>query len=685
MSDPSRTPMLRVRFLLIHINTDKGVFGTRQNFYDGLNVIRAENYAGKSQLVQSIMYALGMEGMQGPSHAVPLAHAMTDYLEYKENGKEKTAKVIDSMVSLEIENGKGKFLTVQRAIAGDRNRHLMTVYEGRAITKKEALSTVRDYYVREGGAATNELGFHRRLKDFVGWELPMAPRFNEPECPLYLETIFPLLYVEQKLGWGRLPARYPTWLGIRDVGRRTVEFILGLEAYATAIERAAVNEEIKRLKRDWSNARTQAERSGSAIAGIVRGIPVEPIASWPPEVPPTLSVMRDSKWVQIAEYLTGLKSRLAELQNIEVPSTAKAEPKLRAELPKLEADLASRERAIAALYEKFEADTSEVESFQQRLDTINDDLRKYKDLRKVRRMGSSDGPEVVTGHCPTCHQELADSLLDTGSKAVPMTVDQNVSFYEEQIQLFTAVHGNALHAVQTTEKELRAQRGQVAELRDRIRDIRETLVSASSSPSVESISERIRLQERVGRVATQQEVFEEHIAELAQLASEWLDVQERLKKVPKGALSENDEAKINQMQTSFQDQLTEYKLGSLAVGGVTISPSSYEPEAASINLSADVSASDLIRLHWAYLLALLEVGTQPTGNHPGLLIFDEPQQQSVEESAFREMLKHALCEKRCQIIITTSHERKSIGAYLEKIGAKHVMEFGLDRIIQKMP
>jgi hypothetical protein len=129
--------MLRIRHLLIHINTDKGVFGTRQNFADGLNIIRAENWAGKSQLVQSIMYALGMEGMQGPSHAVPLAHAMTDYLEFKEKGKDLTAKVIDSMVSLEIENGNGKFLTVQRAIAGDRNKNLMSVYEGRAITKEE--------------------------------------------------------------------------------------------------------------------------------------------------------------------------------------------------------------------------------------------------------------------------------------------------------------------------------------------------------------------------------------------------------------------------------------------------------------------------------------------------------------------------------------------------------------------
>lgn len=128
--------MLRIRHLFININTDQGVFGTRQNFEDGLNVIRAENYAGKSQTVESISYALGMEGMRGPSHAVPLAHALTEYLEFTVEGKKKNAKVIDSMVSVEIENGKGEFLTVQRAIAGDRHKHLMTVYEGRAITKE---------------------------------------------------------------------------------------------------------------------------------------------------------------------------------------------------------------------------------------------------------------------------------------------------------------------------------------------------------------------------------------------------------------------------------------------------------------------------------------------------------------------------------------------------------------------
>jgi hypothetical protein len=676
--------MLRIRHLFININTDRGVFGTRQNFEDGLNIIRAENYAGKSQLVQSIMYALGMEGMQGPSHAIPLAHALTEYLEFLVNTEKTNAKVIDSMVSVEIENGKHEFLTVQRAIAGDRHRHLMTVYEGRALTKKEGLSTARDYFVREGGAASSELGFHRRLKDFIGWDLPLAPRYDEPDCPLYLETIFPLLYVEQKLGWGRLPARYPTWLGIRDVGRRTVEFLLGLDAYANALERTAVQEEIKRLRREWSSTRSQTEKSASAVVGNIRGVPVEPIASWPPEVPPTLSVMQSSKWVPIADNLNSLRVRLAELQTVEVPSTVNAEPKIRIELAELEEKLAAQERNVALLYDKFETETTEAESLQQRIDSINDDLRKYKDLRKVRKLGSNDQPDVINGHCPTCHQDLADSLLDTGNKAVPMTVDQNVSFYEEQIQLFTSVHSNAIHSIEIAQKDLRAQRAEVMRLRERIRDIRETLVSASSSPSIESISERIRLQERIGRVETQQQIFEEHMAELAQLASEWLDVQERLKKLPKGALSERDQKKISAWQDSFQQQLTRYKMGSLAVAEVKISLDTYEPQAENLNLKADVSASDLIRLHWAYLIGLLEVGTQATGNHPGLLIFDEPQQQSVEENAFREMLLYVLGEKNCQIIITTSHERKSIGAYFKKIGVEHVAEFGDDRILQKL-
>ena len=117
--------------------------------------------------------------------------------------------------------------------------------------------------------------------------------------------------------------------------------------------------------------------------GDVRGIPVEPIASWPPEVPPTLSVMQSANWVPIADHLNRMRARFSDLRAIEVPSTVNAEPQIRAELAELEGTLVGQERSVAALYEQFETDSAEAESLQQRIGGINDDLRKYKDLRVV--------------------------------------------------------------------------------------------------------------------------------------------------------------------------------------------------------------------------------------------------------------------------------------------------------------
>jgi len=672
--------MLRIRHLLITVNTDKGQFGARIDFSDGLNVVRAENYAGKSTLLQAIIYALGLEGMLSPSHDVPLPHAVTDYLEY-EGGR---AKVIDSMVSLEIENGASQFLTMQRSIAGERHRHLITVYEGRALTEKEALETGRDYFVREAHATTSERGFHKRLADFLGWVLPIAPRFNDVDCPLYLETIFPLLYVEQKLGWGRLPARYPTWLGIRDVARRTVEFLLGLDAYAIAIERIAVNDEISRIRAEWISLRTRTGKLASASAGLVNGIPSEPISVWPPEVLPQILMPRGSEWIPLTSYLALLRERLAALQSQIVPSAPADDPRLRAELADAQTHLAERERLVNGLVEQIESDTSEIEALHQRIEAIEDDLRKYKDVRRLRKLGSSDEPETAKGICPTCHQDLADSLLDTGKKTVPMSVEQNVSFYEEQLQLFTAVLTNARRAVQASNIQLQSYREEIEVLRERVRALRETLVSPSSTPSIEMVTERVRLENRIGNLEGSLASFEDSLAEFAQLATDWKDVQERRARLPKGALSEKDENKVNSFQELLRQQLVLYKMGSLRPHELTISRDNYVPEVAGLNLGADVSASDLIRLQWAYLLGLLELGLSASTNHPGLLIMDEPQQQSVEEGAFRAMLEYAANFKNAQVIVATSHERSSIGPFLKGIAVKNIFEYEDDRVIKRL-
>jgi hypothetical protein len=82
-------------------------------------------------------------------------------------------------------------------------------------------------------------------------------------------------------------------------------------------------------------------------------------------------------------------------------------------------------------------------------------------------------------------------------------------------------------------------------------------------------------------------------------------------------------------------------------------------------------------------MGLLELGLSVQTNHPGLLIMDDPQQQSVEEVPFRAMLKYAKSLNKAQIIIATSHER-SIDEFLKTIGVTSVYEFGDNRLIDRI-
>lgn len=671
--------MLRLRNLRLTVNTDDGQFGANCRFTNGINVIRAGNSAGKSTLLQAIIYALGLEGMLSASHDVPLPHAVTDYLEY-EGGR---ANVIDSMVTLEIENRQGHFLTLQRSIAGERHRHLITVHEGRAISAGSNAGNQQDYFVREPRSATSERGFHKRLADFLGWSLPQAPRFNESDCPLYLETIFPLLYVEQKLGWGRLPARYPTWFGIRDISRRTVEFLLGLDAYATANERAAVQDEIARVRAQWASLRERTNKLSSLAAGIPNGIPPEPISAWPPEVSPRITIPSTKDWIGMPALLERLRERLSSLQAQPVPSASSDSRRADEELSAVQRQLADREMRVTALVEKIEADTTELASLERRIEAIDDDLRKYKDVRRLRQLGSADQPEAAKGVCPTCHQDLVDSLLETGRTTIPMSVEQNVTFYEEQLKLFTAVRVNAQNALRASQMQLQGERTEVENLRSRVRELRETLVSPANMPSVEAVGERIRIEDRIANLEAVSENFEDSLGEFAQLSTEWKEIQLRRSRLPKGALSQSDENKVNTFEGFFRDQLVRYGMDSLDPRELTISRDDYEPVSAGINLGADVSASDLIRLQWAFLLGLLQLGLTVPTNHPGLLVMDEPQQQSVEEADFRAMLEYANKFQNAQILVATSHDRSSFSGFLEGL-AVNICEYGGDRVIRRI-
>ena len=109
--------------------------------------------------------------------------------------------------------------------------------------------------------------------------MPRVRRFDGSETSLYLETIFPLLYVEQKAGWSSIPAAFPTYLQIRDVGRRAVEFILGLETHEVELMRQELDLEIATSTAAWSTKRDELRSIAGLVSARVEGIQAAPTIS----------------------------------------------------------------------------------------------------------------------------------------------------------------------------------------------------------------------------------------------------------------------------------------------------------------------------------------------------------------------------------------------------------------------
>src|SRR5690606_2764350 len=120
------------------------------------------------------------------------------------------------------------------------------------------------------------------------------------------------------------------------------------------------------------------------------------------------------------------------------------------------------------------------------------------------------------------------------------------------------------------------------------------------------------------------ERFDELQVQLEGIAAESAAVKAALKDLPKDELSDGDRKKLRALHRSFVDQLRAYDFGSFSNDMVQIGYDDYLPRRDDFDLQADISASDSVRVIWAYLLGLLEVGEQFDTNHPGFVVFDEP-------------------------------------------------------------
>jgi hypothetical protein len=671
---------MRFRRLKISLQTTDGTYGTTLEFPDGLVVIWADNSMGKSTCVRAMLVALGMEAILGTSQQeLPLPPAMRT----KIYGAEGEHIVIESEVFLEIENNSGERVVVQRTIKGQRDKNLISVHRGPALTYPSASYEVDDYFVSRAGAATREHGFHRFLSSFLGWDIPEVQTYDGGDVPLYLQCIFPYFVVEQMRGWSTVTPPLPTQFRIREAHKRVIEFLLNLDAHKIAQARQSFQSQKRKLEGQWTAQISRAEEIAEIIGGAIRAIPKQPISQWPPEFSPSLIVPSEDKWMTIEERAERNAEKLNVLLEQDLPRVAEVVKQNEGNLADLETALVSKQTLINRVLQAFESEEQEVFQARERLSAIEEDIQRNKDVRTLKNLGSRRDSVLAHGECPMCHQSIADSLIPLPAEQSVMTLDENIEFLSEQRRTFAGLLASSERVVRARRLQLKSLRDETSGIRERIRRLRQTLVSDGRLPSIDAIHARIDLENKIKQDRDLAAQIENVIAGFAPIAESWAELQKSLALLPSDDITHDDIAKIDRWKQLLVEQLGLYGFKSIEPDKVSISHDTYRPEHEGFDVQTSISASDLIRTIWSYLNGLLEFARDSETNHPGTILFDEPRQQSTRDVSFAAFLERASAAAQYgqQVIFFTSEAKDRLLSHLKEI--PHKLELIEGRVLSR--
>lgn len=666
---------VRLRHLRLRVETQDGTYGADIPFEVGLNVLWADNTRGKSTCLQAIVYALGLERMLSPTRQVPLTYVMTSYLD-DPSTRERLA-VLESAVWLELENHKGEIITVKRGVKTSLDRRLISVFRGPLLTDPGKSYRQQDYFVLDPGAAQRDAGFHKMLADYMGWRLPAVRRYDGAETILYLETIFPLLYVEQKAGWAAIPAAFPSYFQIRDVSRRAVEFLLALETHELELRKQQLEIDLAASNAAWSAKREELLAIAATINARIEGLPTEPTISAEQIGHAYMLASDGTAWRPLSNVASALRGRLAELASVEAPTVSDIATKAETEVEHLMSHVADLNTKRGVIFRARQTEIAQKGSVAKRLSALEEDLQKNLDAQKLRNLGSSISDTFAPDHCPTCAQPISDTLLAQKAGAAIMPVEQNIQYIRAQRGIFQRLSNQADNAIAALDQELAAATAEVNDASARLRALRADLVAASGTPSIAALEDRIRSQARLAGLDDAWQRFEQQKATLERLSKKHAEILAARDLLPRDRFGAEDREKLSTMERLVREQTASYGFQTFPPAELDISEESYRPQREGFEIGFEMSASDTIRLKWAYQLALLEVGRSSETHHAGLVIFDEPQQQKTAKISFRKLLERAALARTAsqQVIFATSEDRSELEGFLSDIEC-HYIPFG---------
>jgi len=604
----------------------------------GLNIVRAENSMGKSTCVQSIIYALGLESMLVIKHEVPLPPAMKSIINVLKGEVEKELEVSRSYVYLEIENDNSDIVTIQRSVKSDQDIMLMKIYEGAILTKnKKVISNPLELYARLAGSAKNELGFYNWLKKFMAWDLPQVNLMRGSLTELYIESIVSLFIIEQKSGWTQIQANTPHFQ-IRDVKKRAIEFVLSLDAHKNYLKYQNLKREIENVESSWKEEYIKLNSSARSISGEIVGFSKLIPNSWGEEIQPNIVFQYSKKNYGIDDYLTMMGSLLVDSQTKYELKVEDLSAELKSTLSELEEKVYHLDTFVREHESKISNYNDEIRENNERIEEYKSELTYFKDIARLQKLGGTSSIKIDQSKCPTCSQEVSGTILKSDIEVLYMNLEENKDFLANELKTLEIINQNVVSKRGKLKLSLNKVVNELNDTRDKIRDIKDTLLESGKAPSKATFQEIIRYEKKIEDLKQLKVMFS---ISMSLFEDYYFQHQELTKKLSSmnEFLSAEDTKKLKMLNETIKKQLKKYGFNSFNLSELRISEDSYHPTLKDIDWYFDVSASDNVRGLWAYTLGLHKViHSYDLNTQLGFVLFDEPKQHSAKGESFQSFL-----------------------------------------------
>ena len=674
--------MLRLNAIKIDITTADGAYGFEHAFDSGLNIIRGNNSSGKSSMFQAILYALGLEELLGGKNEKTMQSVLKDVVEYPDG---QFHKILQSHVYLEITNNTT--VTVKRSIVSPtESPKLIEVYFGALLTeRKKDLKKQAMFIHDKGGASDNTYGFHMFLANFLNWHMPEVTNAQGQQTHLYIQQVAPSFMIEQKSGWSDFFATMP-YYGIKQATSRVVEFILNMDIFENQKKKQEIGYKEENLRERWRTIYVQIDSISRDTRFKLQGMTEKPAIINVDDI----CLIKDSDFrsISIDQELTSLRHEYLMINSVNIKTVGENVETNETQLKTLQDKLNLKSLQYDLISSDLSFSEQQVKEYEVQLNEIENDLIKNKNALKVVNLGGEIGSDVSASICPTCHQHIEDTLLPHDVKQTPMRLDDNIKYLESEKKMVEKYIEGQKAVLNEKQHTLNILREELSEIRTDIRRIKKDLTADSRIPSIADIEHRLNLKKKIEFYEKKIDEFEGLKQQIKALSSEYLMILSEKKSINNDC-SINDNEKIKDLNNNFTKALEAFKYESKPVHTIKISHENYMPltqlDTGEIyNIRFDSSASDFIRCLWAYYISLMQTSIKYQGNHPCLLLFDEPKQQDMSEEGFRVFLLNLSVISAAQIFVFASFENKDESFVSATEGIKFHLVKIEDKLIKQM-